>query len=157
MSQVNAIWQLYLFYGLIVALGISAVEVTLLSTVARWFVKKRGTMSGISKIGAGLGMFSIPPLANCLISAYGWRTALVILGILILVLVLPVAQLLRRNPGQTQQLPNGDKEATISSLESTGGGLSLREAMRTRQFWTICAIFSKIKEYILCISGEDGY
>ncbi|GAH62425.1 unnamed protein product, partial [marine sediment metagenome] len=47
MSQVNTTWQLYLFYGLMVGIGVSALDVSLLSTVARWFVKKRGMMTGI--------------------------------------------------------------------------------------------------------------
>ena len=39
MSQVSAIWQLYLFYGVIIGIGISGGFIPLVSTVARWFVK----------------------------------------------------------------------------------------------------------------------
>lgn len=39
-SQTNYIWQLYLFHGIIVGIGVSASDVILLSTVARWFIKR---------------------------------------------------------------------------------------------------------------------
>ena len=60
MSQINATWQLYLFYGVIAGIGFSGMDVLLLSTVARWFVKRRGMMSGILKIGSGAGMLILP-------------------------------------------------------------------------------------------------
>jgi MFS family permease len=41
MSSISAICQLYLFYGIIIGLGLSSVDVIPLSTTARWFIKKR--------------------------------------------------------------------------------------------------------------------
>ena len=69
MSQVNTIWQLYAFYGVLIGAGLS-VFVPLLSTVARWFVKRRTLMSGIVVCGIGVGSLAIPPLANWLIQTY---------------------------------------------------------------------------------------
>ena len=82
MSQINSIWQLYLFHGLIVGIGVSATDVVILSTVAHWFVKKRGMMTGIIKAGTGLGMFIMPLAATGLISSYSWRTSYMILGVM---------------------------------------------------------------------------
>jgi len=144
MSQLNSIWQLYLFYGVIVGIGLSAMDVVLLSTVARWFVKKRGMMSGIVKVGTGMGMFIMPLVAGVLIPIHGWRTSYIILGSIALVFVLSIAQLLRRDPGQMQQLPDNEERAVTSDINSIGVGLSLQEAIHTRQFWTICAAFLTI-------------
>jgi len=141
MSQLNSIWQLYLFYGVIVGIGLSAMDVVLLSTVARWFVKKRGMMSGIVKVGTGMGMFIMPLIAGGLIPIHGWRTSYIILGSIALVFVLPIAQLLRRDPGQMQQRPDNEERAATSDISSIGVGLSLQEAIHTRQFWMICAAF----------------
>ena len=47
MSQVSSIWQLYLFHGVIAGIGLSGTDVVLLSTTARWFIKRRGMMSSI--------------------------------------------------------------------------------------------------------------
>jgi len=142
MSQVDTIWQLYLFYGVIVGIGISAVDVSLLSAVARWFISRKAVMSGIIKVGAAVGMLTMPPLANWLITSYGWRTSYLILGVIALVLVIPAAQFLRSGPSQMQELPNGNEKANSGCLDSADGGFSLWEATRTRQFWIICAIYS---------------
>ena len=71
MSRLGAIWQLYVFYGVIVGMGLSSVDVIALSTTARWFVRKRGIMTGIVKIGTGAGQFIIPLVASMLITRYG--------------------------------------------------------------------------------------
>jgi len=142
MSQIHAAWQLYLFYGVLVAFGSGAVDVVLLSITARWFVEKRGLMSGVVKVGTGLGMFIMPLVAGGLIGACEWRTAYVILGAIALVVVIPVTQLLRRGPEQMRQPAGGEERANAGSLEVVKEeGLSLREAARTRQFWTICITY----------------
>jgi len=144
MSQLNAAWQLYLFYSMLVGIGISATDVVLLSTIARWFVKKRGLMSGIVKAGTGMGIMIMPIVASRLISASGWRTSYVILGIIALVFTISIAQLLRRDPAQKGQLPDGEKELTASNQNSVERGLSLRQALHTRQFWITCGTYFPI-------------
>ena len=139
MSQVSATWQLYLFYGTLVGIGTSGTLVPPISTVARWFVKRRGLMTGIAMSGIGLGTMIIPPLANWIISGYGWRTSYTVLGIAVLVLMILVAQLLRRDPSQMGQLPYGNKEQ--ENLSSATGGLSLQGATRSVQFWMVVVIF----------------
>jgi len=140
MSQLHAIWQLYLFYGVVIGIGMSSIDVIMLSTVARWFVRRRGMMTGMVKVGTGAGQLVIPLLASMLIAAYGWRDAYVIIGALVLVLIISIAQLLRRDPGQMGLLPDGDKKTAVDEINLAGGGLSLREAMRTKEFWTLCVV-----------------
>ena len=84
MSQVSTIWQLYLFYG-IVGVGSSGTMIPAISAVTRWFVKRRGLMTGIAMAGVGLGTMIKPPLANLLISSYGWRNSYVIFGVIVIV------------------------------------------------------------------------
>ncbi len=149
MSQVNAIWQLYLVYGVIVGVGMSGSDVSLLSTVARWFVKKRGMMTGIVKAGAGVGILAIPPAANWLIANYNWRTAYIIIGLVTLVFIISAAQFLRRDPAQMGLLPDGD-QAKEKSLDLETASSSLQEAIRSRRFWMLCALYS------LAVFGTQG-
>ncbi len=139
-SQVSAIWQLYLFYGVMIGIGLSGVFVPLASTTARWFVKRRGMMTGITIAGVGAGTLIMSPLANWLISSYGWRTTYIIMGIAILALVTLTAQLLKRDPGKIGQLPYGknelEGEKTLHTID-----YSLQEAIRVRQFWMMVVIF----------------
>jgi len=141
MSQINTVWQLYLFYGLVVGIGASGTDVLLLSTVARWFVKKRGMVSGMVKVGTGVGMLIMPIVANWLITEHGWRDSYLILGSVALVFVVSAALFLRRDPSQKGLVPYGEGEANASSPNAVGRGFSLREAIGTRQFWMLCAIY----------------
>jgi len=144
MSQVGAIWQLYLFYGLIVAVGLSGMDVLPLSTVARWFVKRRGLMSGILKVGSGAGMVIMPLVASWFISSYGWRTSYLILGSVIFTFIVVAAQFLRRDPGERGLVPYGAEEVGGDSLNSGEEGFSLREVIRIKQFWMFCTAFAFI-------------
>jgi MFS family permease len=140
MSQVNSIWQLYLFYGVAVGIGNSG-DVAAISTLARWFVKKRGTVTGITKAGAGLGMLIIPLLANWLISSYGWRNAYVFIGIISMVVLVAASLFLKRDPGQIGQHPDG---ATEPEEAVSGVGVrqfSLQEVVGIRQFWIFAAVW----------------
>ena len=140
MSQVNAIWHFYLFFGLIIALGMSGADISLLSTLARWFVKKRGMMSGIIKAGAGVGMLVMPLVANWLISTYGWRTSYIVIGFLALVFSISAAQFLRRDPSQMGLLPDGDEvKEKSSNLEANR--FSLQQAIHTKQFWMLSSMY----------------
>ncbi len=138
MSQVNSIWQLYLFYGVAVGIGNSG-DIPALATLARWFVKKRGMVTGITKAGAGLGMVILPLLVNWLISSYGWRNAYVVLGIISMVGLVAAALFLKRDPGQIGQYPDG---ATEPEEAVSGVGVrqfSLRDVVGIRQFWIFSA------------------
>jgi MFS family permease len=139
MSRLGAVWQLYLFYGIIIGIGLSSVDVIALSTTARWFVKKRGIMTGIVKIGTGAGQFIMPLVASMLIMSYGWRTSYIIIGAGVLVSLVAIAQLLRRDPSQISPLPDFENDVRGKS-DLAGEGLSIGETVRTRQFWTICAV-----------------
>jgi MFS family permease len=141
MSQISAVWQLYLFAGVIVGIGLGAGWVPLLSPVARWFVKKRGMMTGVVIAGIGVGIMIMPPAANWLISNYGWRLAYAIIGIATLASVVPAAQFLKRDPNQMGLVPYGVDEAKIGSPNLETGGFSLQEAIRTRQFWMLSAMW----------------
>jgi len=133
MSQVQEAWQLYLFYGIIAGSGLS-VSLPLMSTIARWFTRQRTLMTGILVAGTGVGALIGPPIADSLISAFGWRTSYIILGIVVLVIVIPVSQLLRRDPSQIKQI-NLPNKTTQQELDSETTGFSLKKAANTVQFW----------------------
>lgn len=141
MSQVNTLWQMYLFYGIIVGVGMSGVWVPQLSTVARWFVSRRTLMTGIVIAGAGIGQLIGPPVITRLLSVYEWRTTFVILGAMVLVLVVITAQFLSREPSQKGQRPYGEDTERQAGLEPEPMVYSLKEAARTAQFWLSFSMF----------------
>lgn len=140
MSQADAIWQIYLFF-IVIGIGLSASDVVPLSTVVRWFVKRRGAMSGVMKVGTGLGMMITPLVVSGLIGAVGWQNSYRILGALVLVTVIPLAQLMRRDPREMGLLPDGESQPVTEVPALVEKGLSLRETIRTRQLWFVCGFY----------------
>jgi MFS family permease len=141
MSQVNALWQMYLFYGVIVGTGMSGVWVPQLSTVARWFVGRRTLMSGMVLAGVSIGQLIGPPVTTRLIALYNWRLSYIMLGGAIFLLVVLFAQFLRRDPAQMGQLPYGADEGKQPELTCNTQPFSLKEAAYTTQFWVAFSIY----------------
>ena len=142
MSRIEAIWQLYMLYGVLVAVGFSGVPVPLMSTIARWFRARRGMMTGMMMAGSGFGTMLMPPLANWLIQTLAWRSSFLVMGLLLLVAVLIAAQFLKREPSQLGLQALGDEQAvgtTASAPESVG--LTFSDAIHTRQLWLLVVAF----------------
>jgi MFS family permease len=138
MFKLTAVWQLYLFYGMIFGIGLSSIDVIALTTVARWFSHNRGTMTGIVKVGTGCGQFTVPLLASILILNYGWRRAYLIIGAAALLMLVAIAQVLRRDPGEPEISPNPGQPHSNPTIPFSRPNLSLGQAISTVQLWTIC-------------------
>jgi MFS family permease len=146
MSQVSALWHFQINYALVGGIGISTLTVPVMVTVSRWFIKKRALMIGIVQAGNGVGGFIFPPIAGWLILTYGWRSAYAIFGIIALAGMMIAGLFLKRDPRDTGQLPDGERvfmavEETRSNSGLNEAGVSLREAIHTRQFWMIAGIY----------------
>ena len=141
LSSVQTPWELFLFYGVLAGVGYSAHDVVTLSTVARWFVRRRGAMTGIAKVGTGVGQLLVPVIAATLIATYGWRSAAFVIGTASLLILVVAAQLMRRDPRSVGQYPDGVEMAIgRAPVDSPETGMTLAEAAVTGQFWILCAI-----------------
>lgn len=141
MAYISNAIQFYLVYGLVIGAGVGCFWVPLLSTISRWFSRKRGLMVGIFLTGVGAGTFVLPPVINLLIQHYQWRTASAIVGLLTLIVCITLPQFIKRDPSMTGELPDGENKPLkhVESLDYKG--FSLKEALQTQQFWIILAIF----------------
>jgi len=145
MSTISALWQLYIFYGIIIGTGISFGFLPVTSTVSRWFVKRRGMVLGVTTAGIGIGTLTLAPFAQLLISEFDWRTSYLIIAGILLVIGLPLSQLMRLNPSEKGLLPDGVKEIEAedkhTSLSPTAD-FTLRQAIKTKAFWLLFAIYA---------------
>ncbi len=139
MSRLQSPWQLYLMYGVLAGIGFSTHDIITLSTVARWFVSRRGVMSGIVKVGTGFGQLLGPMIATLLLSIFGWRNSNLIIGTVILAALVAAGQVMRRDPRGMGLLPDGGSGlAGGRAAAAEDQGFSLNEAVRMKQFWIIC-------------------
>jgi MFS family permease len=137
MFFVDSSWQLYLFYIAIVGPGMGGLFAPQMSTIARWFVKRRNIMTAILMAGGGVGGLIGPPLITWLIYTYSWQQAFLFVGIGVFVLVILAAQFLRRDPYKMGQVPYGEASETKEKVPSNVLGLSLKQAFHTTKFWIL--------------------
>jgi OFA family oxalate/formate antiporter-like MFS transporter len=140
MSQVNALWQFYLFYGVLVGVGMGLYWVPLMTVVLRWFDHGRALAIGIVGSGIGVGQLIFPPMATRFISVHGWRLSCLVLGGLCMGSVMLAAQFLGKNPkGKGTAAPGGER--AVKKEWADPGDFSARAAVRSRQFWMFCGMF----------------
>jgi len=147
-SQVNAPWHLYVVYGLLASLGMSATYITASPTVVKWFIQKRGLALGLCQSGLGVGVIAIPPVSGFLITAFGWRQACIILGSSVFLVLFAMAFLLIGYPERIGLKPDG---LTGNSSVKSGKVVqetilnevtwSVKDAIRTKSFWLVTAMF----------------
>lgn len=138
MSGLNTVWQLYMFYGVVFGIGLSSIDVIPNTTTARWFVKRRGIMTGMMKVGTGAGQLVVPLVASALIASFGWRTSYIVIGAAVMVMLISIGQLLRRDPASVGLLPDGNREFQVVRPNAAEIGFSLSSALYMRKFWAIC-------------------
>ena len=143
MSHVASLPQLYLVFGLMFGVGFSTVDVIALTTVARWFSLNRGRMTGLVKVGAGAGQFTVPLLASFLITWTGFQNAFIVMGIIVFILLMAIAQFLYRDPDVYNMAKSGlsNPEETVSNTETPSvqaKGIALSQALKSKKLWLLC-------------------
>jgi MFS family permease len=140
MALVHNIWQFYLLYGLLISSGVGGFWSPLVSTVARWFKGRRGIMTGIVSGGVSFGTLVTPPLATQLIDRFDWRITYVVIGVAVLLVSLVGACFLKRSP-QEMGIATENSPSSGGVKIDASRSFTLKEALRTYQFWMVCAIY----------------
>src|SRR5437867_1074016 len=98
-SQVATLGQFSVTFGVLVGFAVGAFYAPLTATATKWFTTNRGLAVGVVSAGIGVGMFLIAPLSRWLTSHFDWRVAMLVLGDLAWLVVIPVALLIENAPG----------------------------------------------------------
>jgi MFS family permease len=133
-------WQFYLSYGVMLAIGYSFVSpVTVTTLVGQWFVKRRSLAMSIGSTGTSLGELITVQLAMLAVLSVGWESAFRLIAGFMLLIVLPICFLLLCNrPADKGLKPYGYSEDGASSRATAAGlALTLRDAVRTGDFWRL--------------------
>jgi len=138
MAQLTSTWELYLYFGVFVAIGMSP-YIPLLSLVPKWFTTNRGRMNAIVLSGMGLGIMIVPPIASYLISMWQWRNSYLVIAIITLIVMVAASQFLR--PPPKQPLNGKNSRPAIRLADQRNEGSTLRQAIRTRQFALLCMLY----------------
>ena len=148
LSVMNEPWHMYVALPL-AGLGPLAIWQGAIPAVANWFIRLRGRALGLTMVGLGIGGFLTRP-ALILMGEDGedWRSAFLVMALVVWLLLLPLALVLRRRPEDHGLLPDGasveDEAPGEDSVIAGSGeeGSSFMEAMKSPVFWAVALVFS---------------
>ncbi|MCZ8105892.1 MAG: MFS transporter [Burkholderiales bacterium] len=152
----GTLWEFALIQGVLIgAFGSSATFGPLLADTSRWFTRRRGIAVAICASGNYVAGTLWPPIVQHFIETEGWRQTQIGIGIACIVLMLPLALVLRRPPpshassqatavfnaqGNAAQLPTG----TLQTLLIVAG-------------ISCCVAMSMPQVHIVAYCGDLGY
>ena len=142
----TASWQLVMLWGVIVGLGTGSMAMALVATVVgRWFVARRGLVSGILTAASATGQLIFLPTIAHIVQGSGWRAASLTISVCALAVVPVVLLFLRERPADVGELPYGGTPADVVAPMRTGAARlavgTLFRAARTRTFWLLAGGF----------------
>ncbi len=156
MALVNSLLMFYLIYGLLLSIGMSfMLYLPAFTVIAKWFNRGISRAMAVLAVGAGLGGLIFAPLSAFLIKLAGWRMAFFLIGILVWIVVIPLALLIREKPEDMGLRPDGispDKKPlkpihpyetsnAIKKDEASSHDYTLKQALASSTFWLLTGAF----------------
>jgi MFS family permease len=149
-ATTSTLWHLYVFYGILAAMGRSTFNISYVILVNRWFQEKRGIAMGYIMSGQGMGPFLFSPFASYLIVAYSWQTAFFVIGAMMAVGIFFACLFIRNTPEEMGLQPLGassgirgagsvsqPKRNPTAAHASKGVRSVWGEILHTESFWLL--------------------
>ena len=130
-------------FGLLVGVACGAFFAPVIATVTAWFDTQRALAVSLVSAGMGMAPMTMSPFAAWLVSHYGWRTAMAVIGTLAWVLLIPAALMVR-------QAPRADPSGAAAAVDSARPGQGVKAALFSVQFIVLGATF------FLCCAAHSG-
>ena len=136
--------SVFTLYGFYVAVGVTGAftnPVAYMRAITLWFDRKRGLAVGLAVAGQGAGGALLPVLIQGLAAHFGWRSALLIIaGIMVLVITPVIALFIKDDPADFGEVPDGDRNQPETRPNGVLPGLTMAEALRRPVFWLILGV-----------------
>lgn len=138
LSTMDRLWEFYVYYGVLVGLGMGGAFVPLMTTAARWFVSRAGSVSGLITSGIGIGAFVGPLILSRLMLQHGWRASLLMAGLAAMGIIVLCSQLLHLPPAGRPPGAGGGRSEETGGVEDR----TFREALRIPAFWLVFLMYA---------------
>lgn len=141
-ASMTQLWQLNLFWGALSGIGTGVVALVLGATVAnRWFVARRGLVTGIFGAATSAGQLIFYPLLVQLVDMFGWRASVLIMAGVAGAIIVPVLLFMRNAPTDLGVQAYGATENAIASSATVTSSGVMRAASATPTFWLLTITF----------------
>ncbi len=154
-TVMTEVWQLILYWGVLVGLGTGSMAMAFAATITnRWFVRRRGLVTGVLTGASVFGQFVFLPMLAWVIAHYQWRVGTVTVALAAVVVAPFVWLLLRDHPADAGLKAYGATEFEPKPAPEPGAARRalrvLRDASRTGTFWLLVATFA------ICGASTNG-
>ncbi|MEC7457229.1 MAG: MFS transporter, partial [Actinomycetota bacterium] len=137
-ARTESLWSFYLWFGFGAGLASGLIASVLGATIAnRWFVDRRGLVTGIFGASTSAGLLVFFPFFTALAANSGWRRSLEIGAVLLVATAIPAAWLMRDSPADVGLAPYGGSPEPTRAPDR---GL-FRRAVRRPEFWLLAVTF----------------
>jgi MFS family permease len=133
-SRAQSVLQFQLAFGLLVGIAVGSFFSPMIAAVMGWISEHRGLAVSLVSVGVGVAPMTMSPFAAWLITQMDWRSAQVVISVLVWATLVPAALFVRRPP-QTEMTRGSGAPA---SLERS---MTLREAFVSAPFIVLALTF----------------
>jgi MFS family permease len=131
-----------LIFGVLVGGAVAAIFAPMMACVTGWFDTHRSLAVSLVSAGMGVAPMTVSPFARWLITAYDWRTAMLVIGVVAWAIVSPTALFIRRPPAAAAATPGG----TVAP----GPSMTAVQALRSPEFIILALTF------FFCCGAHSG-
>jgi MFS family permease len=128
-SRATTLGEFQLVYGALVGVASGSFYAPMTAATAKWFTRHRSLAVALVSAGLSVGSAVMAPLARWLITTWDWRTAMLVIGDLVWLVVIPAAFLVRNPPVPASEV--------ATPTPGAGSELGLGRVLRTPQFAAI--------------------
>ena len=144
-SQTQAIWELYISYGLIFGISQAMLLVPVVPAVAAWFRRHLGLGTGIMMVSWSLGPALVVQILAVLFDTVGWSQAFMLVGIIGTAILLFILLFFRNTPEEAGRQAYGIKAADKPLITSGNIFISTQQEFqgyvyKTNAFWNLINI-----------------
>ena len=140
-SRAASLLEFRLIYGMMVGLAAGAFYAPMIAAATTWFDDNRSLAVSLVSAGMGVAPMTVSPFARWLISTYDWRTAMMTIGIVAWILLIPAALLVRPPPVPPPVGPAPDLKVASGTVA---------QALRSPQFVVLALTF------FFCCAAHSG-
>jgi MFS family permease len=144
----DSLSHFYICYATMGIFGAGAVSIGQMRAICTWFNRRRGLAVGLAASGLGIGTMATPWITHAVLQHGDWRLVYAVLGCLVLLISVPATALLLRERAPQPAAEGGDG-AELS-------GLGQAQAVRTREFWMLVAVFVLLSGGLASVSVHLG-
>lgn len=145
-SRATTLLEFQLLFGVLIGVAAGSFYAPMMAVATEWLEHRRNLAAALVSAGMGIGSMTVSPLAGWLLGSFDWRTAMLVIGGVAWVLLIPAALLVRQAPDAR---PAADA-ALVPSAAARDYPLTAAQALLTPQFAAIALT------HFACCAAHSG-